>query len=67
MNLFQNLTELNVHHLHMSYHQLAVVVFFFSKSSPQWYLRLLYSDTALITAVSVLSELADEKMEVQYP
>ena len=62
MNLFQKLTEFNVHHLHMSYHQSAVVVFFLSKSSPQWSLPLLYSDTALITAVSVLFELADEQL-----
>ena len=62
MNLFQKLTEHNVHHLHMSYHQSAVLVFFFLKSSPQWYLPLLHSDTALISAVSVLSELADEQL-----
>ena len=62
MNLFQKLTELNVHHLHVSYHQSAVVVFFFLKSSPQWSLPLLYSDTPLITAVSVLYELADEQL-----
>ena len=63
MNLFPKLTELNVHHLHMSYHHMsAVVVFFLLKSSPQWSLPLLYSDTALITAVSVLSELADEQL-----
>ena len=62
MNLFPKLTELNVHHLHMSYHQSAVVAFFFLKSSPQWSLPLLYSDTALITAVSVLSELDDEQL-----
>ena len=64
MNLFQKLTELNVYHLHMSYHQSAVVVFFFLKSSPQWSLPLLYSDTSgtLITAVSELSELADEQL-----
>ena len=62
MNLFQKLTELNVHHLHMSYRQSAVVVFFFLKSLPQWSLPLLYSDTSLITAVCVLSELADEQL-----
>ena len=62
MNLFQKLTEHKLHHLHMSYHQSAVVVFFFLKSSPQWSLPLLYSDTVLITAVSVLSELADEQL-----
>ena len=62
MNLFQKLAELNVHNLHMSYHQTAVVVFFFLKFSPQWSLSLLYSDTALITAVSVLSEPADEQL-----
>ena len=62
MNLFQKLTELNVYHLHMSYHQSAVVVSFFLKSSPQWSLPLLYLDTALITAVSVLSELAHEQL-----
>ena len=62
MNLFQKLTELNVHHLDMSYHQSAVVVFFFLKSSPQWSLPLLYSDTALTTVVFVLSELADEQL-----
>ena len=62
MNLFQKLTELNVHHLHMSYHQSAVVVFFFLKSSPQWSLPLLYSYPALIAAVSILSDLADEQL-----
>ena len=62
MNLFQKLTELSVHYLHVSYYLLAVVVFFFLKSSPQWSLPLLYSDTALITAVSVLSELDDEQL-----
>ena len=62
MNLFQELTELNVHHLHMSYHKSAVVVFSFLTSSPQWFLPLFYSDTTLITAVTVLSELVDEQL-----
>ena len=56
MNLFQELTELNVHHFHMSHHMPAVVVFFFLKSLSQWSLPLLYSDTSLITASSILSE-----------
>ena len=57
MNFFQKLTELNVHHLHVSHHLSAVIVFFFLKFSLQWTLPLVYSDIALITAVSILLNL----------